>query len=140
MAELKTKPNKASVQDFLNNIEDSRKRSDSLKIVQIMQRAAHEEPMMWGKSIVGFGRYAYKYKSGHSGEWMMTGFSPRKQNLTIYIMSGFEQHTDLMSKLGRYKTGVSCLYIKKLEDIDQDVLCSLVEQSMAYMRRNYHQV
>jgi len=92
---------------------------------------------MWGRSIVGFGSYHYRYASGREGDWMLTGFSPRKQALTLYIMDGFDGHEDLMSKLGKYKTGKSCLYVKSLEHIDMDVLRELVTESVAYMRRTY---
>ncbi|MBP2031212.1 hypothetical protein J2755_002175 [Methanohalophilus levihalophilus] len=134
MAELKTRKNDASVEDFLNGVENEKKRNDSLEIVKMMQEVTGEEPVMWGDSIVGFGSYTYKYASGRTGDWMMVGFSPRKQNLTLYIMPGFDQYDELLGKLGKYTTGKSCLYIKKLEDVDQDVLRELVKQSVEYMR------
>lgn len=92
---------------------------------------------MWGSSIVGFGSYHYRYESGREGDWMLTGFSPRKQALTLYMMGGFQRHDELMNKLGKYKTGKSCLYVKKLEDIDLDVLRQLVAESVDYMRQSY---
>ncbi len=113
MYELKTKLNDSSVEDFLNSIKEEKKRSDSLLILDLMREETGEEPKMWGQSIIGFGSYHYKYKSGQEGDWMLAGFSPRKQNLTIYIMPGFERYGDLMEKLGKYKTGKSCLYINK---------------------------
>lgn len=134
MAELKTKKNEASVEDFLNTVENEKNRSDSFTIINLMHEVTGEEPTMWGDSIIGFGSYTYRYASGRTGEWMVTGFSPRKQNLTIYIMPGFEQYDDLLSRLGKYTTGKSCLYIKKLEDIDQDVLRELVRLSVEYMK------
>ncbi|MBE0409050.1 MAG: DUF1801 domain-containing protein [Anaerolineales bacterium] len=132
MAELKTKPGKESVEDFLNSIEDEKKRQDSYIILDLMKRATQAEPKMWG-SMVGFGSYRYKYASGHSGEWFLTGFAPRKKNLTLYIMSGFDNYETLLGKLGKYKTGKACLYINKVEDIDLNVLSELVERSVEHM-------
>ncbi len=109
MAELKTKLNDASVIDFLNSVEDEQKRKDSFKVLKLMQKITASEPKMWGTSIIGFGSYHYKYKSGREGDWFLTGFSPRKQNLTLYIMSGFKRFDDLLEKLGKYKTGKSAL-------------------------------
>ncbi|MCD4806840.1 MAG: DUF1801 domain-containing protein [Methanococcoides sp.] len=134
MAELKTRKNQASVEDFINSVETEKKHTDSLAIMNLMQEVTGEEPAMWGNSIVGFGSYTYKYASGRTGDWMLVGFSPRKQNLTLYIMPGFEQYADLLSKLGKYKLGKSCLYIKKLEDMDLDVLQELVKQFVEYMK------
>ena len=135
MAELKTKKNDANVEDFLNSVENEKRRADSFAIMNLMQEVTGEKPAMWGNSIVGFGSYTYKYASGHKADWMLTGFSPRKQYLTLYIMSGFEQYDNLLEKLGKYKLGKSCLYIKKLEDVDQDVLRELVRQSVEYMKK-----
>jgi hypothetical protein len=134
MAELKTKPNEQSVEDFLNAVEIETKRLDSFAILELMKQETGDEPIMWGESIVGFGTYKYKYASGREGEWPITGFSPRKQNLTLYIMSGFEEYDDLLKKLGKHTTGKSCLYIKKLEDVDQDVLRELVSKSVEHMK------
>ena len=135
MAELKTKKNDQDVNAFLDRIEDEKKRQDSKAILKLMQDVTGEAPTMWGDSIVGFGSYDYKYASGREGNWFLTGFAPRKQNLTLYIMSGFEAYDDLMSKLGKYKTGKSCLYIKKIEDIDMQVLSELVRQSAEHIAR-----
>ena len=135
MAEPKTKLNDASVDEFLNNIEDAKKRQDSYAIVDLMQEVLGEEPKMWGTSIVGFGSYHYKYASGREGDWMLTGFSPRKQNLTLYIMAGFGQYEALMEKLGKYKTGKSCLYIKKLDDVDIPTLRKLVKLSADHVAK-----
>lgn len=134
-AELKTKVNEASVADFLNSIEDEQKRKDSLEIVRVMQQITKEKPKMWGTSIVGFGSYHYKGASGREGDWMLIGFSPRKQNLTLYIMPGFERYPDLMKKLGKYSTGKSCLYIKRLSDINVDVLKELMDESIKVMKQ-----
>ncbi|MCB9300770.1 MAG: DUF1801 domain-containing protein [Lewinellaceae bacterium] len=137
MAELKTTPNDANVQAFLDGVEDEKKRQDAYAILELMKEVSGEPPKMWGPSIVGFGAYHYKYDSGREGDWFLTGFSPRKQNLTLYIMAGFSRYDDLMGRLGKYKTGKSCLYIKKLEDVDQGVLKELVEESVGYMRARY---
>ena len=134
MAELKTKLTDASVEAFLNTLEDESKRKDAQTILQMMQDVTGEAPRMWGNSIVGFGSYRYKYASGKEGDWMLTGFSPRKQNLTLYIMSGFEINADIMSRLGKHTTGKGCLYIKKLKDVDQSVLRELITKSVEHMR------
>ena len=135
MAENKTQPTSGSVTDFLNKVSDKVRRDDCFAVLDIMKRVTGEEPTMWGPAIVGFGRYRYKYESGREGEWMITGFSPRKSDLTLYIMHGFDEAGSLMERLGKYKTGKSCLYIKKLEDIDVAVLRKLVEQSVRKMAR-----
>ena len=137
MAELKTKKNKSSIEEFLNAVEDDKKREDSFKIHQIMQEITGDEGSMWGASIVGYGSYHYKYASGQEGDWMATGFSPRKNAITLYIMSGFNKFDDLMSKLGNYKTGKSCLYVKRLEDIDENVLKELIAESVKYIKKIY---
>ncbi len=133
MAELKTKRNKGSVEAFLNSVPDEKKRQDSFTLLDLMKQVTGEEPEMWGESIVGFGSYHYKYESGREGDWFVTGFSPRKQNLTLYIMSGFEEYDQLLSRLGKHKIGKSCLYINKIEDIDQNVLQELVKKSVQHM-------
>ena len=133
MAELKTKATDENVTSFLNRVSDKVRRDDCFAVLEIMKDVTGEEPRMWGPSIVGFGRYHYKYQSGREGEWMITGFSPRKTDLTLYIMPGFEALPDLMKRLGRFKTGKSCLYIKKLEDVDRGVLRQLVKQSVKKM-------
>lgn len=135
MAELKTKPNKASIEKFLNSVKDEKKREDSFEILKLMKQITKAEPVMWGPSIIGFGSYHYKYESGREGDFFITGFSPRKQNLTLYIMSGFKKYPELMKKLGKYKTGSSCLYINKLEDVDVKVLKELITESVKYMRQ-----
>jgi hypothetical protein len=135
VAELKTKVNDASVDKFLNSVKDEQVREDCYKILDIMKKATKAEPKMWGTSIIGFGSYHYKGKSGREGDWMLTGFSPRKQNLTLYIMPGFDEYNNLMKKLGKYTTGKSCLYIKKLEDVDTKVLKELVAKSAKKMKK-----
>lgn len=134
MAELKTQENDASVDDYLNSVEDAKKREASFKVKELMEEVTGEEARMWGDSIVGFGHYNYKYASGRDAEWMLVGFAPRKQKLTLYIMSGFDEYDDLLDKLGKHSTGKSCLYINKLEDIDMDVLRELVDKSVQHMR------
>jgi hypothetical protein len=134
MAELKTKLNDASVDDFLNGVEDEQKRKDCFTVLKLMKQATKAEPKMWGSSIIGFGSYHYKGASGREGDWMLTGFSPRKQNITLYIMAGFDNYDALLKKLGKHSTGKSCLYIKRLADVDTGVLKELVTQSVAHMK------
>lgn len=137
MAKLKTTPNEQSVEAFLQTVDNDQKRQDCYAILNLMKEAAGAEPQMWGPSIIGFGNYHYQYESGREGDWFLTGFSPRKQNLTLYIMPGFGRYEDLMNKLGKHKTGKSCLYIKKLEDVDLEVLKQLVGESVEYLRKKY---
>jgi hypothetical protein len=132
VADLKTKPTGVSVKKFLDGIEDERKRKDSRAIVKMMEKITGKKPKMWGPSIVGFGSYHYEYASGREGDWPLTGFSPRKQALTLYIMSGFKQYDALLKKLGKFKTGKACLYVKKLEDVDQSVLTELIRRSVQH--------
>lgn len=134
MSELKTKKTDASVEEFLNTVEHEKRRKDGFALLEMMREITGEEPAMWGPSIVGFGSYHYKYASGREGDWFVAGFSPRKRNLTLYIMSGFDGYEALLEKLGKYKTGVGCLYINKLEDVDEQVLRELIGQSVAHMR------
>ncbi len=134
-AELKTKVNKASVEGFLNKVKDEATRKDCFEILKLMKQVTKEEPKMWGSNIVGFGSYHYKSKSGREGDWMLTGFSPRKQNLTLYLMGGFDEQKDLLKKLGKYKTSVGCLYIKRLDDVDKKVLKTLVTASVKRMKQ-----
>jgi hypothetical protein len=135
MAELKTKATDASVTDFLNSVEDEQKRKDCFEVLKIMRQATKSEPKMWGPSIVGFGDYHYVYESGRENDWFLAGFSPRKQNLTLYIMSGFDRYHELLKKLGKHSTGKGCLYIKRLADIDMKVLKELVESSVKVMSK-----
>jgi len=137
MAELKTRPTRASVTAFLDGIGDERRRADCKALVKIMRRATGARPVMWGSSIVGFGRYRYRYESGREGDWFLTGFSPRKQALTIYVMAGFKRYGALMRKLGRHRTGSSCLYLRSLEDVDLDVLEALITESVRHLQRTY---
>ena len=134
MAELKTKRTGAEVDAFLEGIPDPARRTDCREVAAMMVEAAGAPAAMWGASIVGFGSYHYRYESGREGDWMLVGFSPRKQNLTLYIMSGFDGHDALMARLGKHTTGKSCLYIKRLSDVDRDVLRELIARSVAHMR------
>ena len=130
MAELKTKKTSASVSAFLDSVTDESVRKDCRTLVQMMKKATKSQPKMWGPSIVGFGDYRYKYETGREGDWFRAGFSPRKGALTLYVMSGFPKQAELMSKLGKHKTGKSCLYIKQLADVDMKVLEQLIERSV----------
>lgn len=133
MAQLKTQKNDGSVEAFLDTVADEKKRKDSYAILELMKEVTGEEPVMWGTSIIGFGSYHYKYASGREGEWFLTGFSPRKQSLTLYIMAGFDGYDSLLADLGKYKTGKSCLYVNKLEDVDSATLRKLVSASATHM-------
>lgn len=137
MAELKTKPTAQQVADFLNTIDDTQKRDDCLALVRMMQEVTQTEPQMWGANIVGFGTYRYAYASGRTGEFFRCGFSPRKQNITLYITSGFEQHASLLQALGKHSCGKSCLYIKRLADIDQAILRRLIHESVEHMKKSH---
>jgi len=139
LVELKTKENKADVMAFLSSQADEQKRNDNLALLKMMKTVTKAEPMMWGGSIVGFGKYIFSSpKTGRSGEWFMTGFSPRKQNLTVYFMTGFTKYGELMKKLGKYKiSGGSCLYINKLADVDVKVLKEMVTASWKYMKEKH---
>ena len=127
MAEPKTKPTNESVKDFLNAISDEARRADCFAVAKMMEEISGEKPKMWGPSIVGFGSYHYKYASGREGDWPMMGFSPRKKDLTLYIMMGFEKHADLMEKLGKHTNSKSCLYIKRLSDVHIPTLKKLMK-------------
>ncbi len=135
MAELKTKPTGDSVEAFLNAIPDAHRRADCFAIARMMQEITGAPPKMWGPAIIGFGDYHYKYDSGREGDWFCMGFSPRKQNLTLYIMAGLEADPELMTRLGKYKTGVSCLYVKRLADIDVEVLKELMLKSLELLKQ-----
>ncbi len=137
MAELKTKATKASVTEFLKGIPDRQKRADCRSIAKMMREATGKRAKMWGTSIVGYDRYDYTYASGRSGTFMITGFSPRAQNIAVYIMPGFSKFGGLLKKLGKHSTGKSCLYIKRLSDVDEGVLARLIGESVKEMRRKY---
>ena len=137
MAKLKTQPNNKSVTSYLNSIDSANQKDDCFELLALMEEVTNEKARMWGDSIVGFGEYQYKYASGHSGRFMLTGFSPRKRNLVVYVIPGFSHFAGIMKKLGKYKTGKSCLYLNKLDDIDLIQLRELISQSVEYMHEMY---
>ena len=130
MAELKTKPTTGSVKAFIDAIPDDTRRRECRTVMQIMKAATGATPRLWGTSIVGFGEQHYKYESGREGDWFIAGFSPRKQDLTLYLSSGFNRQQSILARLGRYRTGKSCLYLKRLSDVDLAVLKELVESAI----------
>ena len=134
MSENKTRPTDQKVIEFLNSVEHKTRRADGLSLLNMMEEITGEEAVMWGSSIVGFGSYHYKYESGREGDMPLVGFSPRKQNLTLYIMPGFDEYEDMLSGLGKHKIGKSCLYVNKLADVDEDVLRQLVKRSYEHMK------
>ena len=138
MSEQKIKPGLKNVRNFLAGVENTTRRQDSLTVLDLIQEATGLEAVIWGENMVGFGEYHYKYESGREGDAMLTGFSPRKQQLVVYIMPGFSNYQSLMDKLGKYKTGKSCLYINKLADIDLKVLAKLIKRSVDDMIKKYH--
>jgi hypothetical protein len=138
MAELKTKVSNASVAQFIKAVPDEARRKDATRLLALFKEVTGEKPKLWGSSIIGFGSYHYKSeRSTQQGDWPLTGFSPRKQNLTIYIMSGFSDQTDLLKKLGKHKKSVGCLYVNKLGDIDEKVLKQIIKKSVITMRKRY---
>ncbi len=140
MAELKTKQTEASVEAFLNSIEPAQKREDAKTIEKLMRTVSGEQPKMWGSAIVGYGTYHYTYASGREGDWMQIAFSPRKQNLTLYLMPGYQlpEMKELLGKLGKHSLGKGCLYIKRLADVDLKVLEQLMRQSLRIMNEKVH--
>lgn len=137
MAENKTQPTEVDPKDFLAAVEPGWKREDAETVCALMEGLSGHQPKMWGPSIVGFGEYHYKYESGREGDFLLIGFSPRKSALTLYVMGGFPRHEAIMARLGKYKTGKSCLYVKRLSDIDMAVLEELISASLAHMRDKY---
>lgn len=138
MSQLKTLKNDSSVEEFINSLDNERSKEDCYKLLDIFKEVTEEDPAMWGTSIIGYGTYHYKSeRSSQEGDWPMIAFSPRKQNLTIYIMPGFEAYRIELVKLGKHKTSVSCLYIKKLEDVDLKALKKIVSKSYLSMKKKY---
>jgi hypothetical protein len=137
MAEPKTKVNDASVEDFINATGDEKVIADCNTIIKMMQKASGEPPKMWGDAIVGFGLYTYKYSSGTTGDWPRLAFSPRKANLTLYLMPGFERMQDILQRLGKHKTSKACLYIKRISDVDLNVLKELIDWSLKEINEMY---
>ena len=138
MAQNKTIQNEQEVGVFLNKIENEQKSNDAFEILEIMEYITGEKPKMWGASIVGFGKYHYKYKSGREGDMFLTGFSPRKQNITLYIMTGLQEYDEILKKMGKYKLGKSCFYIKKLDDIDKTQLIKMIADSVERIKKKYY--
>ena len=134
MAENKTQKTGASVDEFLAAVSNAQRRADGLALLDMMKDVTGLEPEMWGPSIIGFGEYHYRYESGREGDMPLVGFSPRSKSLSLYVMPGFGEFDDLLSRLGKYRTGVSCLYVNKLADVDTDVLRELIARSYQYMR------
>ncbi len=138
MAEIKTKVNEASVEDFLNNVQDEQKRADSFELLKMYENITGKKAKMWGTSIIGFGQYHYKSeRSSQEGDWPLSGFSPRKQNLTLYVMPGFGNLDKLLGKLGKNKTSKGCLYIKRLSDVDKGVLKEIIKESFEESKRKF---
>jgi hypothetical protein len=137
MAETKTKVTQQSVEDFLDKVTEGKKREDSETLIKLMKKITGKPAKMWGPSIIGFDKYHYKYESGHEGEICLTGFSPRKQNFSLYVRAGIPGQDDLLKKLGKHKAEKGCLYVKKLEDIDLGVLESLIRRSVEYLKKKY---
>jgi len=137
VAEPKTKPTTAKVKDFINKVPDEQTRADCFTILKMMEEITGEKPKMWGTSLVGFGTLTYRNAKGKGVDWMMTGFSPRKQNLSLYIMSGFAANPELMSKLGKHTTGKGCLYIKRLSDVHIPTLKKLITLSVKHLKKKY---
>lgn len=137
MTANKTQPTPIEPASFIAAVEDETKRADSFRLLELMGSITGAEPVMWGPTMIGFGTYHYQYDSGREGDFFLTGFSPRKTALTLYIMAGFSRYDDLMARLGKFKTGKSCLYVKRLADVDEEVLKELITESIQYMRATY---
>ncbi|WP_300545761.1 DUF1801 domain-containing protein [Maricaulis sp.] len=137
MSTNKTQPTQIDPRDFIESVEHPVRRQDALTLLDMMTRITGEEPEMWGPSIIGFGRYHYKYESGREGDFMRTGFSPRKANLVVYIMPGYTDFSPILARLGKHKLGKSCLYLNKLADVDLDVLEELIRAGLADMAKKY---
>ena len=137
MSELKTRQHDGDVDAYLDSVENPGRRKDAGRLLTLMREVTGERPKMWGSSIVGFGSYHYTYASGREGDWPVVGFAPRKQNLVLYIMPGFARYESLLARLGKHRTGKSCLYVNKLDDIDPEVLEELVRESVDEMKRRY---
>lgn len=137
MAKNKTVPTQASVTDFINAVDNDQKRKDSFRLIELMKEISDQEPYMWGPSIIGFGNYHYVYDSGHEGDAPLLGFSPRKAAISLYIFTGLDQHKHLLDNLGKFTMGKACIYVKKLEDINEEVLVKVMKQTLAYLQEKY---
>lgn len=136
--ELKNSADKTQLpRKFIEALDHAKRKADALVLLDLFERETKMKAVMWGPTMIGFGRYHYKYESGREGEFFMTGFSPRKANLSIYIMPGYQDLSAMLKRLGKHKTGKSCLYVNKLEDIDLDVLCEIIQFGLSYMREHY---
>ena len=138
MASLVTQRNSNSVEAFLHAISDEQKRADALRFLELFKNTTGFEPEMWGESIIGFGSYHYVYASGREGDWMLTGFSPRAKNFSLYIMSGFSRFDSLLAELGKHKTGKACLYVNKWDDVNAEALEEMIRASVAFMKEKYN--
>ena len=136
MTENKTQKTGARVEDFINSVENKTRREDGFTLLAMMKEITGEDPEMWGPSIIGFGDYHYKYESGREGDFFLTGFSPRKSSLSLYVMAGFEEYNALLASLGKYRKGAACLYINKLADVDMAVLRRLIRESVEHAKLN----
>jgi Domain of unknown function (DU1801) len=137
MYEQKTKPTKLSVKSFVEKVAEAQVREDCQTLIRLMKKITGSEPKMWGPAIIGFGHYHYKYASGHEGDICMVGFSPRKQNISLYVLAGFPGQEKLLEKIGKHKAGKGCLYIKKMEDIDPDILEKLIIGSIDFLKNKF---
>lgn len=137
MAEMKTRPTDQDVEAYLDTVADEKRRADTRAVMEIMREVTGEAPRLWGGSMIGFGSYHYRYESGREGDWFLTGVAPRKNALTVYIMAGFDRYDELMARLGKHSTGRSCLYIKRLEDVDLAVLRELIDRSVRHTAETY---
>lgn len=137
MADTKTQPTEQTPRAFLDSVTPERRREDSLRLLELFERVTGFDPVMWGPSIIGFGRYEYRYESGRTGEFLATGFSPRKANLSVYIMPGYADFSPILARLGKHKTGKSCLYINRLADIDESVLEALIRAGLADLAQKW---
>ena len=135
--DLKTRETEVGVDEFIEAVPDAQRREDARKLRAMMERISGYPAAMWGPTIVGFGRYHYRYESGHEGEMARIGFSPRAKELVLYLIGGFPRHQALMDRLGKYRTGKSCLYVKRLSDVDESVLEALIAEGLEYMREKY---
>ncbi|WP_126969484.1 DUF1801 domain-containing protein [Gynurincola endophyticus] len=140
MPKNKTAYTEVAVTDFINNLEDQQQQADSLSLIRLMKKVSKEEPRMFGATIIGFGQYQYKYASGHAGEAPLLGFSPRKAAISLYVFTGAEEHQHLLENLGKYKIGKACIYVKKLADINEDVLVKLMQATINYVSEKYTRI
>lgn len=137
MATNITQPTQIPVIDFVNSVEDERKKKDSLHLLELMRDVSGHEPVMWGPSIIGFGSYHYKYESGHEGDAPLIGFSPRKAAISLYVFTGLEEHEKFLEDLGKFKRGKACIYVKKMADVDEESLKRLIRETIDFLQTKY---